>query len=596
MKSLERSRVRGGWTASFWWLPCSCLSLMACSEDPKSGTLGTPSTGSVAPATDPSPSSEIEPGLVRFIDVTSDSGVAFRHHNGAAGRRHLPETMGGSAAWLDFDGDGDFDLFLGQSGSLADDPAPVADATNGLFRNLGAGEFEDVTGSAGAAIRTGFGQGVAAGDYDGDGRTDLYVTNYGANVLLKNDASATFVDVTKAAGVGDPSWSCSAAFFDKDADGDLDLYVANYVQYGLDEYKKVGDGKGYPAYPHPDNFKAARDMLYENRGDGTFLDVTVAGGIVDVDGKGLGVVPADFDRDGDLDLYVANDSTPNFTFENVGGRFVDRIESSNAGYNRDGVTEAGMGVTAGDVDGDLLPEIFVTNLDSETNTLYVNSGGMTFEDLTDLRGVAQPSLNFVGFGAAFIDLEHDGDLDLLVGNGHIIDNIETVRRGSGVTYAQRCLVHLNDGRGRFKNVVDELPAALTTRRVVRALALCDYDDDGDFDVAMGQNGSTAVLLRNDCVRVGKSLEITVADAKGKPTLGAKVEARMGEVTRLVLAPVHGSYCASGDPRFIVAGTAEVIDQLTVTWVTGEKLELKDVAWGGAIVVEPHGVVSRRPAR
>lgn len=595
MKRYERSRFRSEWTAWRGCLPCLCLGMAGCSDDPKAVDAGPPS-GTVAPANDPSPAGGTEPGIVRFEEVTSESGIAFLHRNGAAGRRHLPETMGGSAAWIDFDGDGDFDLFFGQSGGLADEPSPVEDATNGLFRNVGGGKFEDATVSAGAARKTGYGQGVAAGDFDGDGRTDLYVTNYGPNVLLKNDPSSTFVDVTKSAGVGDPSWGCSAAFFDKDADGDLDLYVANYVHYGLDEYKKVGDGKGYPAYPHPDNFKAARDTLYENRGDGTFVDKTVADGIVDVDGKGLGVVPADFDHDGDLDLYVANDSTPNFTFENVGGRFVDRIESSNAGYNRDGVTEAGMGVTAGDVDDDLLPEIFVTNLDSETNTLYANSGGMTFEDLTDLRGVAQPSLNFVGFGTAFVDLDHDGDLDLLVGNGHIIDNIETVRRGSGVTHAQRCLVHLNDGRGRFKNVVDELPAALTTRRVVRALALCDYDDDGDFDVAMAQNNATAVLLRNDSVRLGKSLEITVADAKGHFALGAKVEARIGNVTRLALAPVYGSYCASGDPRIIVAGDAEAIDHLTVTWITGEKLELENVALNGAIVVEPRGVVSQRPLR
>lgn len=531
---------------------------------------------------------------VAFTDVTEAAGLQFKHVNGADGRRHLPETMGGSAAWFDGDGDSDLDLFLGQSGGLADSGDQFAGAQNAIYRNEG-GTFVDVTSASGAAVRTGYGQGVAAGDADADGKIDLYVTNYGPNVLLKGAGDLTFTDVTESSGTGDPAWSCSAAFFDKDADGDLDLYVANYVKFSLTDYKRLSkDPNGFLAYPHPDQFKAARDTLYENDGSGHFVDRTSELGIVDVDGKGLGVATVDFDIDGDVDIYVANDSTPNFLFKNEGGRFVDWTTKSNTGYNRDGVTEASMGVAVGDIDGNQLFDIMVTNLDGETNTLYLNQGRSIFEDQTDLRGVAQPSLGFVGFGLGFLDFEFDGDLDILIGNGHIIDNIEQVWVGSGVTYAQRCLLHINEGKGRFRNIVEDLPPTLAEKRVIRALAFADYDEDGDQDVLMAQNDRPAVLLRNDSRRIGNPLSLKIVDARGHDAVGATVAYRSGETRGVATTLVSGSYCAASDPRIFIGTKAERFDEIEVRFVTGEKVKLENVAVRRALTIGPKGLLSERP--
>ena len=412
-------------------------------------------------------------------------------------------------------------------------------------------------------------------------------------MLLRNTGDGAFVDVTAEAGIDNRRWGSSAAFFDMDGDGDLDLYVVNYVRFSMDDYRETKGGKGFPAYPHPDRFRAEADVLYRNEGDGTFTEVTDEAGIVANPGKGLVVAAVDLDGDDDLDLYIANDSTPNFVFENIGGgRFKNVTAESNAGYNSDGATEAGMGIAVGDIDGDSLPEVFVTNLDLETNTLYKNFGELFFDDETVRRGLAIASMTYVGFGTAFADLELDGDLDLLVGNGHIIDNIEALNPASKATYRQPTLLFENDGAGRFTELDGERPASLSIPRVVRALALADYDDDGDVDVALVQNHGPAALLRNDSPRSGRFLSILVVDERGHPVLGARCHYRVGDVRRLALSLPSGSYCASGDPRIHFAVGADSVDELVVRWPGGHVVELADVGVDQALVVGPDGIVTR----
>ncbi|MBL8767164.1 MAG: CRTAC1 family protein, partial [Planctomycetes bacterium] len=388
-----------------------------------------------------------------------------------------------------------------------------------------------------------------------------------------------------------PSWSASAVFVDKDADGDLDLYVTNYVEYDLRAALALSPrGAGFVAYPHPDRFRSAADVLYENDGAGRLRDVTRAAGIHDVDGKGLGVVAADLDLDGDQDVYVANDSTPNFLFRNEGdGTFRDVSTDSNAAYDVNGRTQAGMGVTVGDADRDGRFDLFVTNLDQETNTLYRQVETLVFEDATLPRGLGVVSLPFVGFGTAFVDLDLDADEDLFVVNGHIIDNVETIQPGTPVTFRQRCLVFDNDGRGVFTELGDRLAPALAERRVGRALALADVDDDLDLDALIAQNDGPAVLLRNDGTRVGRPLRVHVVDKRGGPARGAIVEIRVdGHVQRRIIGQ-PGSYCAANDPRAFF-GVARDPDRVTVRWADGTSTDVNGVTAGSAIRVGPDGVV------
>ncbi len=530
-------------------------------------------------------------GPFAFTDVTRESGIHFVHENGALGKRHLPETMGGSAAWLDADQDGDLDLFLGQSGPLPERArAPSrSPARNGLFRNDGALRFTDVTDASGDARSTGYGQGVAAGDFDGDGLVDLFVVNFGPDVLLESRGTCAFDDVTQRAGIAEDRWGTSACLFDMDADGDLDIYVANYLDYSIPVVLERTRGEGYIAYPHPDKFESAPDQLWRNEGNGTFVDATAAAGIKDVDGKGLGVAAVDLDDDGDLDVYVANDSTPNFLYRNDGaGHFTDVTEHSNAGYSADGRTQASMGIGVGDVDGDLRPELFVTNLDSETNALYHNLGDLVFEDDSLVRGLAAPSLPFVGFGTGMCDFDLDGDLDVFVGNGHIIDNIARFDPMAGSTYRERILFFENNGGGRFAELGDAACAALRTERVVRAAAFGDPDDDGDVDVVLAQNAASAVLLRNDGERRGHFLRIEFRDAHGAPILPAAVTLTCGG--RKLAAPCFhgGSYCAVNDPRILVGVPTPRVERVDVRYVGGSTLTLQDVASDAMYIVGVDG--------
>ena len=499
-------------------------------------------------------------GGLTLSDVAAPSGLSFEHRRGAGGEKHLPETMGAGAAWLDFDGDGLLDLYVVQSGPFPPDGS--AAAANRLYRNLGRGRFAEVEGAGGADDR-GYGQGVGTADVDGDGDVDLFVANYGPDALLINDGQGRFEPRAIPASGG---WSSSAAFADSDGDGDLDLYVARYVAYDPREDVFCGDpATGERKYCDPTLFVGARDGFYLNRGDGTFEDATVSAGLAEERGRGLGVIFTDLDDDGHADLYVANDLTINLLFRNRGdGTFEPLSLLSGAGLNRQGKAEAGMGVAAGDVDGDGDPDLAVSNFDVETNTLYLNRGQMLFEDLSAESGFGVPSFNLLGFGLILADLDVDGDLDAYVANGHIYENPPR----ETTSYEQPDLLLLGDGGGAFETV--ECGPAFASRRVGRGLAAADYDDDGDIDLAVTGNGGPLQLLRNDLT--GHSWLGLLLRGRGPNTeaVGAVVTLRQGETTQV--RRVHGgdSYQSAGDRRLLFAlnprgGAAS----LEVRWPSGE---------------------------
>lgn len=391
-------------------------------------------------------SSEPPPACdVRLTDVASEVGIDFVHDRGASAAKHLPETMGAGLSWLDYDGDGWLDLYVVQSAAFPPGPGPRS--PDRLFRNRGDGTFEDASARAGTSRRA-TGQGSVAGDLDGDGDVDLYLTNFGPDVVLLNDGAGRLQDATEELGVTVEGWSSSGALADADADGDLDLYVSRYLEYDPDHDIFCGDPTSLePKYCDPSLFLGSTDRFFLNAGDGRLVDSTEAAGIASADGRGLGVLFADLDGDRDADLYVANDLTLNFLFANRGdGTFEDVTLLSGTAVNRQGRPEAGMGVALGDVDGDLDPDLAVTNFDIETNTLYLNAGGLDFEDVAARSGFGVPSFNRLAFGIAAADLDVDGDLDFYLANGHIFERPNR----ENVDFAQPDQILLGDGGGRLR--------------------------------------------------------------------------------------------------------------------------------------------------
>jgi len=453
-----------------------------------------------------------DPVVMRWTDVTSSSGIDFVHRNGASGTKYLIETMGSGVCVLDYDRDGLPDLYFVQSAPLPGAPPdPLLHAS--LYRNEGGGKFVETTRSSGTGNHGRYGMGCAVGDVDNDGDEDLYVTNFGPNTLYRNNGNGTFTEVGRKAGVDNSLWGTSAAFADYDSDGDLDLFVANYLDFTMAGHKRCGDAaRKLISYCHPDAYDSVPNVLYRNRGDGTFEDVTRQAGLWNLEGKGLGAVWTDYDQDGDPDLYVANDSVRNFLYRNNGdGTFTDVTLLAGTGYSEEGRPQAGMGVDAGDVDGDGRMDLFVTNLSNETNELYRNNGDGTFSIATNAAGLGAPSLLFVGFGTTFLDADNDSDLDLYVTNGHVLDDIELF--SDSITYRERDFLFVNNGHARFAERGREAGPFFQENDVGRGVALLDFDSDGRMDIALTRNQSRARLLHNETASHHHFLELKLVGTK-----------------------------------------------------------------------------------
>lgn len=510
-----------------------------------------------------------------FVDVAAERGLAgYEHYRGFTPYRYLVETMGGGVGWIDYDLDGWPDVYLVQSAALPESE-PRRDVGNHLLRNLEGREFRDRTDAAGVGDR-GFGMGCAVGDADGDGSPDLFVTNVGPNVFYRNRADGTFAEDTSASGLGDDGWGVSAGFFDADHDGDLDLYLVNYVVFSRELQRELAatEGGRFTAYPHPDLFDAQADRFYLNDGAGVFRDASEERGFAAaLPGKGLGLAFADVENDGDVDVYVANDSTPNFLFVNDGeGHFEELGALLGCAYNADGQTEASMGVGFGHVDGDGYPDLFMTHLDLETNTLYRSrsrGGALEFVDRTRSAGLAVPSIRQTGFGVSFLDYDADGALDLFVANGHIIDNVAQIY--SDREYAQRDMLFRNRGDGSFDDVSTTAGAYFERKQVGRGVAAADYDRDGDTDLLVGNCGEAPVLLENRAPRDHHWIRIQLVAGPGEPTagLGARVAISAGgrEQVREVWSTESYASASAPDAHFGL-GPALEVDRVEVRWPSG----------------------------
>jgi enediyne biosynthesis protein E4 len=535
------------------------------------------------------------PKPVTFENIAAAAGVTFTHVNGASADKYLAETMGSGALFFDFDNDGWIDLFFVDGGSIADN-AVRARARDRLFRNAGNGVFKDATESSGIRHQE-YGMGACAGDVDNDGRVDLYITNYGPNVLYRNGGNGAFTDVTRTAGVGLAGWSTSCAFLDIDGDGDLDLFVTNYLDAPKTNNRFCGDPqRRIRVYCHPLVYPAVANVLYRNDGKGAFTDVSAEAGLNKHLGNGLGVAVGDYDDDGRPDVFVANDSVPNFLFHNEGGgRFSEIGLLAGVAVARDGKPRAGMGTEFADYNGDGRLDLVVTNHEFETTSLFRNDGGFSFVDVTLDAGISSSTLPFVGFGVAFFDLDNDADLDLSMVNGHVIDNTALFRAGS--THAQRKLLFQNTNGRRFTEISQQSGSGFAKDGVGRTLIGGDIDNDGDIDLVVTNNGGAAEVLRNTGGNARNAIEIRVAGTRNnRDGLGARLTITAGGRTQVREIKSGSSYLGQNDLRAHVGlGEAARVDRIDVRWPSGQTESIRDVAANQIVTVtEGKGLTSQSP--
>lgn len=509
-----------------------------------------------------------------FEEVAKERGIDFVFRSGHTGHYYMPEIMAGGAALFDMDMDGDLDAYLIQGGRL-DTGGPPGQG-NQLYRNSGDGRFENVTSGSGADDR-GYGMGAATGDYDNDGDTDLYVTNVGADVLLRNDGRGLFTDVTAESRLGNRSWGASAAFLDHDRDGDLDLFVTNYVGWSRAIERTCVNPLGDPDYCHPLEYDApTTDLLYRNQGDGTFADVTVKSGLASARGNGLGVVCGDFDGDGWTDIFVANDSNMDHLWLNgKDGTFVDQALLRGCALDETGNAKAGMGVSAVDVDDNGALDLLVVNLQSETDSFFLNQGDY-FTDATAVLGLAWGSDVFTRFGVGIHDFDNDGLLDLYEVSGGIVKSSSAAPHAD--PFAEPNLLFRGQLGVRFEEV---LPSGGTSDLLVgtsRGAAFGDVDNDGGMDVLVVNRDAPAYLLHNIAARRGNWLAFLVLGPRGSPALGARVRFMVDGTEKTREIRTAYSYLAANTPRLHVGlGAAERVSAVVVQWTDGRSERFGDFA-------------------
>ncbi|MBI3462965.1 MAG: CRTAC1 family protein [Planctomycetes bacterium] len=517
-------------------------------------------------------------GPIFFTNMAQSWGIDFVAVSGRTDERHYPTANGSGVAMLDYDGDGYMDLYF-LTGCFLGDAESAERPLNRLYRNVGGQRFEDMSPPSGLAL-AGYSQGVGVGDSNNDGFPDIYLTRYGRNVFLVNNGDGTFSDASQASGLDDPRWGTSCAFIDFDLDGDLDLYVANYGKWSVQSNVLCQD-RGILLYCSPKTIQPEAHALYRNNGDGTFTDVAQSTGVTrpaSTDrplGRGQGVVAADVNQDGLPDLYVANDMSPNFLFLNRGdGSFRDVSEPSGAAFNAVGDAEAGMGVDAGDVDGDGMPDLFVTNFYMEHNTLYFNIGQGFFEDRSMASGLGAASLTRVGWGTALEDLDSDGWLDVFVTNGHVDDNRDVLDPGQ--SFEEFPQVWRNKGRGKFEDCSETAGAYFRAPTVGRGAAFGDLDNDGDVDIVVNHcDRQPAVLINVSRDHQGpgtRNQTITfklVGTVSNRDAVGTEVVLTAGG--RTIVRQIKGgkSYLSAHDLRLHIGlGKVEKVESVRVRWPSG----------------------------
>jgi len=544
----------------------------------------------------PSPTPPRPSGAIEFTDVTAEAGIRFKHNSGAFGKKYLPETIGSGAAFLDYDNDGWQDILLVNSMDWPENKKRRSFPA--LYHNNKDGTFTDVTAQAGLGVEM-YGIGVAIGDYDNDGNVDIYITCVGPNHLFRNLGGGKFVDMTKTAGVGDPGFSTSAAWFDYDNDGKLDLFVGNYVDWTpqTDQFCSL-DGKN-KSYCTPQSYKGQSATLYHNRGNGSFENVTARAGLNDPAGKTLGVALLDYDDDGWMDLFVANDTEPNKLYHNNhNGTFTDNAVIAGVAFSESGTARAGMGVDAADYDGSGRQSVVIGNFTNESIALYHNDGTGLFTDDAPASGIGKMSAQSLTFACFFFDYDLDGLLDIFAANGHVSDDISVVQ--PTVKYAQPPHLFHNKGKKKFEEVTAKLGRALNRAIVGRGAAYGDFDNDGDLDLLITTNNGPARLLRNDNANQNDLLRVrTVGTRSNRDGIGAKVVVKTSKGrTVSEMVRTGSSYCSQSElPLTFGLGKPEDGTTLTVeiAWPSGQKDRIADVKPNQTITVqEGKGIISAAP--
>ncbi|KPL24832.1 MAG: hypothetical protein AMJ75_02695 [Phycisphaerae bacterium SM1_79] len=526
-------------------------------------------------------------GAIILRDVTKDTGITFTHTDGSSGRHYIVESVSCGLALFDYDRDGDVDIYFLNGAPLKGTKVKTI-PKNALYRNDGNFKFTDVTDKANVGD-TGFGLGVAVGDYDNDGDLDIYVNNYGPNVLYRNNGDGTFTDVTAKAGVANGhKVGASTHFLDMDKDGDLDLFVANYLNFTYENHL-MRTSKGIGKYAGPMDFPPMPNDLFRNNADGTFTDVSIESGVAEYKGWGMGGVCADYDNDGDTDVYIVNDVFANFLFENDGkGKFEDVALITGLAYDLHGDDQGSMGVACGDFDNDGWLDFYQTCYAKELATLYRNLGDRTFEDVTMVTGAGDRTFPYVTWGTGLVDFDNDGDRDIFVACGHLEDNVELYDT-TATTTAQNILL-MNTGDGKFVDVSDQSGDGMKVKLRSRAAGFDDLDNDGDVDVVILNARREPTILRNDSQNANHWIQISLRGTKtNRDGVGARVKVKAGDLVQIDEVHSGRSYQSHYGMRlYFGLGKHELVDRIEVNWIGGGIDVFENIAADQLVVLTEGG--------